>query len=182
MVNPIVFWFDSKDIKRTRETICRDISIIEPEMWNDGFEHHYLACREVAKLFASGGGQDNDVIYKGLAQSLNALIYYRANNSALSNPEDDTRIILNYPLILYNDAAKLYRVATNEKDAKPSEINENFQLEINYAYLDSKKSQNEHFVLDLVSLGKLEMYLRDLEEKDITTIKKQLIYSSRHNQ
>ena len=51
-----------------------------------------------------------------------------------------------------------------EGSSEPENINDNFQLEVNYAYLDYQKNHsNEFFLIDVVDYNKLDDFLGVLE-------------------
>ncbi len=176
----IVFWFDEKNQEEAMKRIVKDIPLesgfIKIEQNSNIYEHHYLKEIPVAKLSASNVDktQENEIIYKALNQSLNAMVYYKNTSSII--PENKRGIILrtvNYPIILCSSFDKFYRVGIGEKEYL--KIDQNFQLEVNYAYLDKEKnSQTEYFLIDIVDIDKLELFLKDDIETDIKIICKKL--------
>jgi hypothetical protein len=55
-----------------------------------------------------------------------------------------------------------YRVEM-DAPAKPKAIDANFQLEVNYAYLnEAKQHKTEYFLIDVVEFAKLESFLEVL--------------------
>lgn len=167
----IVFWFDNKDEEKAKNRITADTPLKYPNEIND---HHYSTNKEkkVAKLFASNPdkSQDNEIIYKALNQSLNAMIYYK-NTPSITSTERTTNLSpVNYPLILCNEFDKLYKTDL-EKDGEYSKIEENFQLEVNYAYLNKYKSSiPDYFLIDIIDFNKLDKFLKVLDE-DVALIK-----------
>jgi len=160
-----VFWFHSKDYGKAINLVIQNSPCIKDNMYTK--EHHYLCDNNhVAKLFADEKtkGADNEIFYKALNQSLNALIYYRNKASIISVSEgrrDYTKYTLNYPIIVCNSFDNLYRVDI-ETDNDPSNIDENFQLEINYAYIGpAGANRNEYFLIDIIKYDLID----DLLEK-----------------
>lgn len=162
--NDIVFWFDKKDEEKAKKRIIAGTAGFLQT--SDLIKHHYYTGKQVAKLFASGGNklQDNEIIYKALNQSLNAM-FSSSTDSAIY------RRTTNYSLILCNSFKKLYKVDL-EKGEEYSQISENyFQLEVNYAYLDKEKNRkSDCFLIDIIDFNKFDEFLRMLEAKDIKAI------------
>jgi hypothetical protein len=136
-------------------------------------KHHYLAfSRKVAKLFASKNvrGAENEVIYRALNQSLNAMVYLRGKESIIPDIQSG-RIpqlaSVEVPVILCNSLANFYRVEMDDQTT-PQPIEENFQLEVNYAYRDLQGNhRSEYFLLDVINFEKFADYLTILEsDKD----------------
>ncbi len=48
---------------------------------------------------------------------------------------------------------------------KPKGVDDNFQLEVNYVYLDKDKTSiNEYFLIDIVDFTRVDSFLKILEE------------------
>ncbi len=162
-----VFWFSDKDIISTREWLMSNTPLRERNMFTE--QHHYLATNpKVAKLFASKNrpNVENEVIYKALNQSLNAMVYLRRSGSIIpekSNQNNNILATIEIPVILCNSFEKFYRVEM-EDPSSPERIQDNFQLEVNYAYLDQNRNhRNEYFLIDIVDFNRLEGFLSHLE-------------------
>ncbi len=173
----IVFWFDDKDKEKAIKRIMRDAGLKSPEENLTINKHHYLKDNKVAKLFSSNPDKlvDNELIYKAINQSLNAMVYYKNSGSILSDKYGYTKKIVNYPLIICNTFDKFYKVDVGNNSY--SKIDDNFQLEINYAYLDKdKNSQCDYFLIDIVdfSNNRFDNFLKELEGNDINIIKERL--------
>jgi len=175
----VVFWFDEKDKEKAIKRIMTDTGLSHPEENSRTNGHHYLKNDKVAKLFSSNPDKtlDNELIYKAINQSLNAMVYYKNSGSILSNRRQEQYIkkIINYPLILCNTFDKFYKIDIG--DNNPSKIDDNFQLEINYAYLDKdKNSQSDYFLIDIIDFSndRFNNFLKGLEEADIIPIKDSL--------
>lgn len=166
-----VFWFSDKDIVSTKEWLITNTPLHERNMFTD--QHHYLATNpKVAKLFASKNkpNVENEVIYKALNQSLNAMVYLRHRESIIPevhNRNNDILATVEIPVILCNSFEKFYRVEV-EDPSNPEAIQDNFQLEVNYAYLDqNRNNQNEYFLIDIVDFNKFDDFLALMEsDKD----------------
>jgi hypothetical protein len=51
-----------------------------------------------------------------------------------------------------------------ENPSQPQAIDDNFQLEVNYAYMNSEKNQRtEYFLIDIVNFTKLDSFLEVIE-------------------
>ena len=168
---PNVFWFSDKDIAAATEWLTSNTPLRKDNVFTQ--RHHYLASTpKVAKLFASKNmpSPENEVIYRALNQSLNAMVYLRGRESII--PDIQARRIpilstVEMPVILCNSFADFYRVEMDSPTI-PQRIDENFQLEVNYAYLDLDGNHtSEYFLLDIVDFDKFDGYLQVLEsDKD----------------
>jgi hypothetical protein len=168
-----VFWFYDKDAENTENLVLRTTPHYEGNRYRK--DHHYLKDQErVAKLFAGSNNRnlENEVIYKALNQSLNAMVYHRYSESII--PESTaahSNILqtLEYPLIVCNNFEKFLRTDVDTDD-DPIPIENNFQLEVNYAYMDTEKDhRKEFFLIDIVDFNKLDDFLRVIDD-DVTSI------------
>jgi len=167
-----VFWFSNKDMLSTKEMLTSNIS---GSVRNRPAETHYLTTNpKVAKLFASKSRSnvENEVMYKALNQSLNAMVYLRHRESIIperSGQHSNILVTVEMPAILCNSFDKFYRVDMETSD-DPTPIQDNFQLEVNYAYKNHDGShRDEFFLIDVVDFNKLDPFL-DLMESDIQAI------------
>lgn len=168
---PNVFWFSDKDVVAATKWLMSNTPLRERNMFTE--RHHYLSSgTRVAKLFASKNrpNAENEVIYKALNQSLNAMVYLREKDSLIPDIQDGRIPLLarvEMPVILCNSFADFYRVEM-EQLSDPQHIEDNFQLEVNYAYINSSgQHRNEYFLLDIVAIEKLDSFLVALEaDKD----------------
>ena len=124
-------------------------------------KHHYLAqSPRVAKLFAAsiGRGTDNDPYYKALNQVLNAMVSMRGGQvtvPALKKRGRGPMALLEFPVVICSSFQKVYGVDFFA-DSIAQRVTDNFQLEIQYAYLDRTGTQrNEHLLLDFVEFEQL---------------------------
>lgn len=158
-----VFWFSDKDLESTKELVIN----ATPNYDNKKYikDHHYLEYSgPVAKLFAGANNREveNEVIYKALNQSLNAMVYHRATDSIIPEAVSKGHNILEtieYPLIVCNNFDNFLRTDVGSAE-DPFLITDNFQLEVNYAYMDSGREQkSEYFLIDVIDYNKLDKYL-----------------------
>ena len=156
----IVFWFHEKDTRKAKKWITNNTSLTENNSYTE--KHHYLnKNNRVAKLFATNGytGKDveRDPFYRALNQSLNAMVYYRKGTS------------VNYPIIICNSFNNLYKVDIESTNTL-EEISEHFQLEVNYAYIDTnKKDRKEYFLIDVVNYEEIDSFL-EIIQADVEAI------------
>lgn len=180
----IVLWCDKKDKNRAIRRIIQDTPLKHPNENGLIEQHHYLINTNVAKLFSSTPDKPSDVelIYKAINQSLNAMVYYKHAPSILPDNQNEAGQILrmiNYPIILFNNFDQIYKVDKAVEDGY-SKIDDSFQLEVNYAYLDKdKSSKTEYFLVDVVEFSKFDGFLKILEETDFKIIKKAITWERR---
>lgn len=146
---PTVFWFSDKDIAAATEWVISHTPLVKRENIYTQ-KHHYLASEQkVAKLFASRNkpNLENEAIYRALNQSLNATIYLRGRESIIPDIQSG-RIpelaSVEMPVILCNSFSNFYGVEMDNQST-PEPINENFQLEVNYAYRDLRDTEKRVF-------------------------------------
>ena len=174
-----VFWFHDKDKQKAEELVTQTTSLQADNVYTA--DHHYLGKMDrVAKLFSDERKKstESEIFYKALNQSLNAMVYYRNRELIFKFPKGrESRIIktVNYPVIVCNSFENLYRVEIDTHD-NPSNITENFQLEVNYAYVASNGSNiNEYFLIDILNFDLFDGFL---EQTEVDT---RLISSSRES-
>lgn len=164
----IVFWFDNKERHKAEELVINSTPMRKNNIYT--MKHHYLIKDndKVAKLFTSEKKPkiDSEIIYKALNQSLNALVYYRDSATIIAYPPNQTVRILasiNYPIIICNNFNSFYSVDIGG-DNKPIKVDDNFQLEVNYAYIDkNKEDRSDYFLIDIVTFEKIDDYFKTLE-------------------
>lgn len=162
-----VFWFHHKDMQKAEEHVIQTASLRKDNSYTA--KHHYLSnVDRVAKLFADERSKsaENEIFYKALNQSLNAMVYYRNRESIIKHPNGRSSQVvktLNFPVIMCNSFENLHRVDI-DLEKEPSRILENFQLEVNYAYMTSNGSNmNEYFLIDIVDFSLLDDFLKNIE-------------------
>ncbi len=170
--NVNVLWFDNNDREKCQKLIKNTTKLQDGNI----AQHHYLQTHEVAKLFASSKDKnvENEIIYKALNQSLNAMVYRRWERSII--PEKQRRKILRtieYPVIVCNSFDGFYKVNISSQ-GEPEKINDNFLLEVNYAYLEHDRTpRSRYFIIDFISFDKIDDFL-DLINSDIKIVKHEL--------
>lgn len=163
-----VFWFHNKDKQKAENLVIQSTPQKRGNIYNQ--RHHYLeGDTRVAKLFADERKKtaENEIFYKALNQSLNAMVYYRNKESIIDSEPNQKEYILhtvNYPIIACNSFENLFRVEI-DTDVEPSDITDNFQLEVNYAYMTSDgKNRNEYFLIDILNFELFDSFLKKIEE------------------
>jgi len=163
-----VFWFAPKNTDAATELVCS----LGPFRADNGLtsKHHYVAkSPNVAKLFASSNAkaQENEPFYKALNQALNAMVAMRSqspSHPSLVGRQQEEVVTLDYPVVVCSSFTDLYAVDFFAQ-SEPTSIHENFQLEVQYAFLDREgKQRNDYFLLDFVAFDKLANYMSDISE------------------
>lgn len=163
----VVFWFDDKNTASAYKWLTTNTPFPERNHFTE--QHHYLAQQEkVAKLFSEGKGKtaENEAIYKALTQSLNAMVYSRWQESIIPEKVIGRMAVfstINMPVIVCNSFDNFYKVEMGG-DETLSKITDNFQLEVNYAYIDRNGNHlNEYFLIDVVSFDNLGGYMATMD-------------------
>jgi hypothetical protein len=160
----IVLWFDDKDKMRARTKIVRDTPLKEDNSYTE--KHHYLTDSKVAKLFTPNANKD-DVFYKALNQVLSAMIFH--SGEGLGSIFPSISPTLNYPLILCNTFRHLYRV--DAEQTTYSKVDQDFQLEVNYAYLTkNRESRSQYFLIDVINFNMFDNFLNGPMRTDVETV------------
>ncbi len=164
---PNVFWFSDMDIAAATDWLVSKTPLRSDNMFTE--RHHYLASeRRVAKLFASKNkpNPENEVMFRALNQSLNAMVYLRGRQSIIPDVLMGRIPILaciEMPVVVCNSFADFYRVEM-ENPGKPVRIDNNFKLEVNYAYSDPRGLQrSEYVLLDVVDFQRMDDHLGMLD-------------------
>jgi len=154
-----VFWFTEKDIPAAEELVCSRGAFRQNNTYTK--EHHYLStCARVAKVFASetNRGQDFEPFYKALNQVLNAQVSMAGQSPSspeLKRRRGGSQIVINYPIVVCSSFEKLYSTDFYD-EIGPVQISDNFQLEVQYAYVDKAGNQrDDHFLVDFVEFSRL---------------------------
>jgi hypothetical protein len=155
-----VFWFADKDIKAAKELVCSSGLFRNDNSYTD--KHHYLSeCPRVAKLFASSTNKaaENEPFYKALNQALNGMVSLRGQEISIPAERRPPNAVLELPVVVCNSFSPLY-AANFDNDEEPQSIDDNFQLEVRYAYIDSYQNQrDDYFLLDFVEFDKLDKFM-----------------------
>jgi len=161
-----VFWFGDQDVAAARSWVARRTPFKEDNVYIN--EHHYLkGVKHVAKLFAterSGGNVENEPIFKALNQTLNALLNSRGFISERKHVK--CKATVEYPVIVCSAFDQFARTPING-DGSVSRIDDNFLLEVNYAYLTRETARpfSEYFLIDVVEYHRLPEFLSLLENE-----------------
>lgn len=154
-----VFWFADKDRDSALELVCSN-GIFQPTNLYTK-EHHYLAQNtRVAKLFSTSNSKaaENEPFYKALNQALNAMVSMRGLSISIPTTRKclgSPKAIIELPVVVCSSFDKLFSVDF-DSESEPEPIQDNFQLEVRYAYIDRHKRQrNDYFLLDFVAFDKL---------------------------
>lgn len=162
VASPSVFWFAEKDRKSAQELVCVASSPFRANNI-DIQEHHYLAqSSKVAKLFATDARKapENEPFYKALNQVLNAMVSMR--KKPISTPAvkkfRSQQAVLEFPVVVCSSFDQIYSVDFYT-GSQPKPIEDNFQLEVRYAYIDrNNKQRDDYFLLDFVEFNQLGQF------------------------
>jgi hypothetical protein len=163
-----VFWFDKPDENKLNDKIVSDMSLNIRSSYEIGNHinastpnHHYLKV-EVAKLYTTNTGSKNEqeIMFKAINQSLSSHIYFERNTTIIKKVPQ-LKSTLRYPMIVCKNFDNFYRADNKKK------IENNFLLEVNYAYYDEqRKSKEEYFLIDVINFEKFEDFLNMLEANE----------------
>jgi hypothetical protein len=161
-----VFWFHDKDKAKAKELL------LKTTLLKEGFtdDHHYLGkVDSVAKLFADERKRspDNEIFYKALNQSLNAMVYFRdikSINEISNGKYSDIQTYVYYPIIICNSFDDLYKVKFDTV-YDPLKNTEGFLLEVNYAYiaLDGTNT-DEYFLIDILNFDLFDSFFQKIDD------------------
>ena len=161
-----VFWFTDKDMEAAEKLICSQKPFRPDNTYTK--KHHYLArSNRVAKLFTTKTDRstENDPYYKALTQVLDAMVSMRGRPASVPAPKKRatrTMALLEFPLVVCSSFQQTYGVDFYA-DSTPEKIANNFQLEIQYAYLDRNGTQrDEHLLLDFVEFSQLNAFVESI--------------------
>lgn len=156
-----VFWFAAKDKKAAEKLVCRSGNFRTNNRYTN--EHHYISsCETVAKVFSTEAkSQEQEPFYKALNQVLNAYVSMLRRPTIIPTLHESNhgiRVYLNYPVVVCSDFSKLFRTDFF-KNTEPSAIDDNFQLEVQYAYMDTSNiHRDDHFLIDFVAYDQLDKF------------------------
>lgn len=157
-----VFWFADKDLESALDLVCSS-RIFRPDNFYTRKHHYLLENPRVAKLFSTGNAKaaENELFYKALNQALNAMVSMRGQPVTIPSVRKTQRFpsaVLEYPVVVCSSFDRIYSVDFNA-DSEPKPIQENFQLEVRYAYIDRHEhKRNDYFLLDFVAFDNLAEY------------------------
>lgn len=169
-----VFWCADKDKAEAMHLVCKQGGGFRP---NNTYteRHHYLAASpRVAKVFASSkSSPEQDPFFKALNQVLSAQVAMRdqlPSVLARSSGRMQTHGTLNYPIIVCNSFEGVYS-ADFYGNNPPARLDQNFQLEVQYAYAAKDgASRNDYFLIDIVEFDQLDEFIRALNVDAATAI------------
>ena len=154
-----VFWFADKDRNSAMKLVCSN-GIFQPTH-SYTKEHHYLAqSPRVAKLFTTSNSKapENEPFYKALNQALNAMVSMRGQSISIPSSkkhQGSPKALIELPVVVCSSFDKLFSVDF-DSESEPKPIQDNFQLEVRYAYIDRHERQrDDYFLLDFVTFDKL---------------------------
>lgn len=158
-----VFWFADKDEALAMKMVAKLRGGFRPDNTYTK-KHHYLSdSSRVAKLFATEKSVEQDPFYKALNQALNALTAMRNQPPSILESSRRKTVTLNYPLIVCNSLEGAFGTDFYG-EGEPVKIQDNFQMEVQYAFTDNEGSmRNEYFLIDVVSFERLNDISKALE-------------------
>ena len=177
---PVVFWFDEQDRQRTLWWLDQHTPFKRSNKTSQN-KHRYIGTgTHVAKLFRTDRGDHDhgqDPFYKGLAQSLGALIQRRGAPPLEDLPDkygEPLKVMtVQYPVIVCSDTTTpgFYRTDIEDHPSGVLPMLHTFQLEVDYAYTGRRGIEEEYFLVDVVRFGKLDVFLESLQrEADEATL------------
>jgi hypothetical protein len=162
-----VFWFVEKSRKTVEQMVCSSGTFRPNNTYTS--KHHYLSgSTRVAKLFASSNarGQESEPFYKALNQALNGLVAMRTQTPQLTLERQGrgSTVVLNFPVVICSSFSQLY-AADFGGAHETTQIADNFQLEVQYAFADAAgQSREDLFLLDFVEYDKLPQFIASITE------------------
>jgi hypothetical protein len=157
-----VFWMTEKELELAKE-LLHNTGIFDLNNVNCS-KHHYLSgMSKVAKVFATESQREteNDPFFKALNQTLNGYVALRHQSPYIGRAAE-SRIHeiarLSYPVILCSSFDKIYGVPFYG-DSSPYRVQDNFQLEAQYAYSTRGVSLDEYFLVDVVEFNQIDKFL-----------------------
>ena len=128
--------------------------------------HHYIdSDGDVAKLFASekSKGEDTEPFFRALNQCLNGFVHKRGESIVhVKYNATDKVVLLTYPMIVCSSFQDFHRTNISGNIAHEP-IQDNFLLEVNYAYPNSVgKSVSEYLIVDVAAFDRLDAFLEKL--------------------
>jgi hypothetical protein len=171
IANGAVFWFDNMDAGDARDWIHTSTGgcFTANNLYIN--QHHYLKRGDsVAKLFQSEnkqkGGEDIDPFFRTVNQCLNGYIHNKSRPLLIEHGANTQITQLNYPVVICSSFDQFFmtHTAADPDIEPPAQLQDDFGLEVNYAYLDpSRRSIKQYFLLDVLGFGRLDGFLNALE-------------------
>jgi hypothetical protein len=158
----VVFWFDSMDDRQARNWIHSNTCII-PSHVNTNHHHYLNLGGEVAKLFTSerAKGEDADPMFRTINQCLSGFLSNRSRPSRVNdNGVGEEVSKLDYPVVVCSTFRDYFYRTEVRSGGTPSELNRHFALEVDYAYINSKRgSVRDYFLADILAFDHLDGFL-----------------------
>lgn len=153
-----VFWVAERD-----QSAAEALVVSSPPFRADNAytrKHHYLADAPVAKLFAAeqSRGAEFEWMYKALNQVLNAQTSMLGQSVTIPQLQryKARKVVLNFPVVVCSSFERIFRTDFFEAGAA-QKVNDNFQLEVSYAYTDVQGTPRDgYFLVDIVEFEQLE--------------------------
>lgn len=162
-----VFWFSDKDKEAAERLVCSFGKFNKLYLYTQ--QHHYLAQSEkVAKLFASENskGQETEAIYKALNQVLNAHVSMQHQVSSRQR----ILLLMEYPVVVCSSFSRIFGLDFF-RTGEPTPVEENFQLEVQYAYYNRQGNpKNDYFLVDFIEFDQLDSF-DEAVKKDVEAAK-----------
>jgi hypothetical protein len=171
VAGPSVFWFADKDVGAAMDLVTSSGPFRRDNVYTE--KHHYLSqSPKVAKLFASSASKtvENEPFYKALNQVLNSMVALRGksviNPKVDGPPGSSPKVTLNFPIVICSSFGQIYAVDFYNEEP-PALVENNFQLEVQYAYVDRHQhQQDDYFLVDLVKYDQIDEFLRAIDEDE----------------
>ena len=167
IANGVVFWIDEMDFWRARDWICTNTNCFRPDNIYTN-QHHYLTRGSTAaKLFETDkkqrGGEDIDPMFRTVNQCLNGYIHTKSRELLTGNTVGAEITQLNYPVVVRSSFAQFFQThtAADPDIEPPTPMQDNFGLEVNYAYvIPSRGAVKQYFLVDVLDFAKLDDFLQ----------------------
>jgi hypothetical protein len=99
-------------------------------------------------------------------QCLNGYIHNKSRALLVAHRANAEITQLNYPLVICSSFDQFFRThtAADPDIEPPQQLQDNFGLEVNYAYVNPKGGAiKQYFLLDVLSFGKLDSFLKTIQ-------------------
>jgi hypothetical protein len=112
-------------------------------------------------------GDENDPMFRTVNQCLNGYVHNRSRENLVPIRAGLQFTEFNYPVVVCSDFSKFARtnVADSDNSLDPTELKENFLLEVNYAYLsrlNATSATREYFLIDVLEFAGLDGFVTSL--------------------
>jgi len=168
ITKPMVFWFEEID----KESALKLVESKTPlKRDNEHIKHHHYfnSDGDVAKLFASerSKGEDTEPFFRALHQCLNGFVHTRGESIVhVKYNVSDRLVLLTYPMIVCSSFQD-FRRTNISGNITHEPIQDNFLLEVNYAYPNALgKSVSEYLIVDVAAFDRLDAFLAKLVKEE----------------